>query len=514
MNEEPPGGGGGGFPRGLLRRHDQLAAHLPKLDFPYFSGTDPTSWVRKCAKLFTIHQIPDEQRVEVASLLLEDKADIWFQGWSADRPNPYWDDLTEELIRRFSDSACVNVVGSFNKLKQTGTVLDYQEKFEDLRSRMMKLNPALNEAYFINSFISGLDEEIQPVLLMLQPPDLTTAFLQARMEEASIEAQELQDAELMEVCMQAEGSPNKGSAIKVKGRIGRHPILILIDTGSSHTFLSKKYAEELQFKQHPATPMKVKMANGAAMISTTECKGLSWLMQGQKFTYDARILPLKETDLVLGFNWLRTISPVQMDFDKLLMTFEWEGKPMVLQGMEETGQCQSMTCDELYKSMLKGKLAMLVGQVMPIQGERGNPVVPGFLGGVLDKFKDVFNTPTSLPPPRHCDHQIPLVANYKPVNLRPYRYTPMQKDEIEKLVLEMLESQIIQPSHSPFASPVLLVKKKDNTWRFCVDYRQLNTMTIKNKFLNLRTPESTWDKSKLTGRDCHDQGPFYIIILV
>jgi hypothetical protein len=87
-----------------------------------------------------------------------------------------------------------------------------------------------------------------------------------------------------------------------------------------------------------------------------------------------------------------------------------------------------------------------------------------------------------LPPQRSYDHAIPLYPDVVLVNARPYHYSPLHKIEIEKQVEQLLEVGLIAHSNSPFVSPVLLVKKKDGDWRFCVHYSKLNAMTIKSKF--------------------------------
>ena len=101
---------------------------------------------------------------------------------------------------------------------------------------------------------------------------------------------------------------------------------------------------------------------------------------------------------------------------------------------------------------------------------------------MIAEFADIFDTPQGLPPKRSHHHTIPFIAGAQPFRIRPYRYNPCQKDEIEKQVQELLKNGMIQESSSPFASPVLLVKKKSGEWRMCVDYRRLNAQTIKNRY--------------------------------
>ena len=75
-----------------------------------------------------------------------------------------------------------------------------------------------------------------------------------------------------------------------------------------------------------------------------------------------------------------------------------------------------------------------------------------------------------------------MMPGQKPITVRPYKYGHVQKEENEKLVVEMLQAGVTRQSHSPYSSPVLLVNKKGGGWRFCVDYRKLSQVTTADKF--------------------------------
>lgn len=102
---------------------------------------------------------------------------------------------------------------------------------------------------------------------------------------------------------------------------------------------------------------------------------------------------------------------------------------------------------------------------------------------LLKQFQHLFQTPTNLPPPRGVVHWINLLPSTAPVNVWSYRYFHFQKTEIEKHISDLISAGLIRPSTSPYSSPILLVKKKDGTWRMCMDYRALNSVTVRDLFL-------------------------------
>ncbi|PWA83161.1 hypothetical protein CTI12_AA170130 [Artemisia annua] len=182
-------------------------------------------------------------------------------------------------------------------------------------------------------------------------------------------------------------------------------------------------------------PLQVEVANGNSLTRTSMCRNFKWTLQGMNFVTDMMIIPLGGCEMVLGIQWLAIL--VQLNSMSLCVY------PSTLLSMGEVkGSCAKHPCAEV-ESLLK-------------------------------EYKDVFSVPTTLPPKISHDHHIPLIPNTPLVNIRPYRHPHGQKDAIELMVNWLFDPEIIRPSQSPFSSPIVMVKKKDGTWKMCLDYRQLN----------------------------------------
>ena len=108
--------------------------------------------------------------------------------------------------------------------------------------------------------------------------------------------------------------------------------------------------------------------------------------------------------------------------------------------------------------------------------------LPAEVADLLQEFAQVFDIPIGIPPLKGHEHHITLKEGAQPICQRPYRYPFYQKNGIEKIVKELLAAGSIRNSCSPFASPILLVRKVDGSWHMCIDYRALNLNTVKDKF--------------------------------
>ncbi|XP_062094224.1 uncharacterized protein LOC133800283 [Humulus lupulus] len=231
------------------------------------------------------------------------------------------------------------------------------------------------------------------------------------------------------------------------------------------------------------------MGNGNFLLCTKICKEVELVLQGHKFMVDLYVLPICGLDVVLGMQWLQTLGSCVHDHKALTMEFNWQGSVVKLAGSTEVSAHQ-LTYTQFHALLREGdiKEVFRLSAVLAEPTSNGAEItsveakLPKEGHGLLTKFAVVFEEPKQLPPYRGVDHRFFLQPSSKPINVRPYRYPHFQKDVIEKLVKEMSDVGFIRPSTSPYSSPVLLVKKKDGTWRFCVDYRALNGITVKDRF--------------------------------
>jgi hypothetical protein len=215
-------------------------------------------------------------------------------------------------------------------------------------------------------------------------------------------------------------------SMRLLGEIQGNAVLILIDSGSSHSFLSTKIAELLDGSTPLLHPLTVAVANGHSMQCQSQFERVTWAVQGYEFQSDLKVLPLLHYDMIVGYDWLEKFSPMRVHWGAKWMAIPLGGRTVVLQGILS----ELLTGDVIQVCQLADSRELSAAGDVP-----GWPKeIPPVILELLSEYEDVFASKVEFPPPRSCSHTIPLLPRARPVSIRPYRYAPVLKDEIEKQV--------------------------------------------------------------------------------
>ena len=155
------------------------------IDFPHFSGEDPTGWIYKAEKFFRYQHTAANERVVLASFHLQDDALQWNQWFEKARLNVTWEEFTQALCVRFGPTNYEDFDEALAKLQQTGTVREYQTQIEQLATRVQDWP----EKALVGSYIGGLKEEIRSEVKLFRPTSLLHAASLAKLHEEKLQRQ-------------------------------------------------------------------------------------------------------------------------------------------------------------------------------------------------------------------------------------------------------------------------------------------------------------------------------------
>ena len=236
----------------------------------------------------------------------------------------------------------------------------------------------------------------------------------------------------------------------------------MIDTRATSNFISQSLAQELKLKVSNTPSYTMEVRTRQQTIGCGVCQGVVIEVQRVKIMQSFFLLELGGVDVVLGMDWLSSLGNILANFQKL--TIRWMEKRMVKMIQGDPTLCKSKASWKVALKALKddGKGYFITAS------EKGdaNEVVqelPQAIQQLLGEFGDICKLPAGLPPPREHDHAINLKEGVAILHVRPYSYPHFQKNEIEKIIDEMLTVGIIRPSASPLFKSCDFIEKE--RWR-------------------------------------------------
>ena len=201
-------------------------------------------------------------------------------------------------------------------------------------------------------------------------------------------------------------------------------------------------------------------------------------IQEYEFLGDLIELSFREFDVILGMDWLSRHRAI-VDCRMIRVTVRTPNDSEVIFIGERPNHLSNVIFATVTRKMVrKGCEAYLAYVIDTVKARPSVSDIP-----TVSDFSDVFPEGLpGLPTQREIEFAIDVVPGATPASVTPYRMAPLELKELKLQLQELLDKGFIRPSVSPWGAPVLFVKKKDGTLRLCVVYRQLNKLTVKNKY--------------------------------
>ncbi|GJT67649.1 putative reverse transcriptase domain-containing protein [Tanacetum coccineum] len=237
------------------------------------------------------------------------------------------------------------------------------------------------------------------------------------------------------------------------------------------------------------TSYAVELLDGRILETNVILRGCTLGFLGHPFDIDLMPVELGSFNVIVGMDWLAKYH-MKIIYDERIIRIPYGDEVLIIEGDGSNGGSKSklsiISGTKTHKYIQKGcqvYLAQVTAKKSDDKSEEKRledmPIIQDFPKVFPEDFP-------GLPPTRQVEFQIDLVPGVAPVARSPYRLAPSEMQELSTQLQELSDKGFIRPSSSPWGAPVLFVKKKDGSFQMCIDYRELNKLTVKNRYPLLR----------------------------
>ncbi|GJU90275.1 putative reverse transcriptase domain-containing protein [Tanacetum coccineum] len=261
---------------------------------------------------------------------------------------------------------------------------------------------------------------------------------------------------------------------------------ILFDTGADRSFVSTAFSSRIVITPTALDhDYNVELADGRIVGLNTIIRGCTLNLLNHPFNIDLMPVELGSFDVIIGMDWLAKYHAVIVCAEKIVR-IPFGDEILIVRGDRSSNKhgtrLNIISCTKAQEYLMKGCHVFLANITATKDEDKSKEKrledVP-----VVQEFLEVFPEDLpGIPPTRQVEFRINLVLGATPVARVPYRLAPSEMKELAEQLQELMDKGFIRPSSSPWGAPVLFVKKKDGSFRMCIDYRELNKLTVKNRY--------------------------------